>query len=41
MFIDFIKKERDYVTYEDNNRGKILGEGIVGNPFSIIIYGVF
>lgn len=29
MFIDLVKKEHDYVTYGDNSRGKIKGEGIV------------
>lgn len=29
MFIDFIKKEHGYITYEDNNQSKILGKGIM------------
>lgn len=39
-FIKFIHKEQNYVAYEDNNRGKILEEGIVRNSSTIIIYGV-
>lgn len=41
MFIDFIKKERNYIKYEDNNRGNFLGEGIRRNPSTVTIDGVF
>lgn len=37
VFINFVKKDRDFVTHGDNNKGKILGEGIVGNPSTITI----
>lgn len=32
MFIKFDEKKRGHVTYEDNTRGGILGEGIVRIP---------
>lgn len=37
MFIKFYEKESGHVTYGDNTRGKILGEGVVGNPPTIPI----
>lgn len=41
LFIDFVKKACDLVMYGDNNKGKILGEGVVENPSTIIIDDVF
>lgn len=38
--IDFKRKERRYVSYGDNNYGKILGKGVVGNPSTITIKDV-
>jgi len=32
MFIAFTRKERGYLSYGDNNQGKILGKGVVENP---------
>jgi len=37
MFIDFTRKERGFVSYGDNNQGKILGKGTVGNPSTTTI----
>jgi len=28
---DFVSKERGYVTFGDNNKGRIIGEGNIGN----------
>jgi len=28
---DFVSKEGGYVTFRDNNKGKIMGEGNIGN----------
>lgn len=39
-FIEFTPKEDGFVTYGDNNRGKILGSGIVGNPITTTINNV-
>lgn len=41
LFVDFVKKERAFVTYEDKSKGEILGKSVVGNPFIITIDGVF
>ena len=40
MFIKFDHKEIGHVTYEDNTQGIFLGEGVVGNTFTITIEGV-
>jgi hypothetical protein len=40
MFIDFTRKEKGFVSYEDNNRGRILGKGVVGNPSTTTIKDV-
>src|SRR3954470_2341235 len=32
LFVEFQAKKKGIVTYGDNNRGAILGKGIVGNP---------
>jgi len=40
MFINFTRKERRFVSYGDNNQGKILGKGVVGNPSTITIKDV-
>jgi len=40
MFIDFTRKERGFVSYGDNNQGKILGMGVVGNPSTTTIKDV-
>jgi len=40
MFINFTRKERRFVSYGDNNQGKILGTGVVGNPSTITIKDV-
>jgi len=40
MFTDFTRKERGYVSYGDNNQGKILGKGVVGNPSTTTIKDV-
>lgn len=37
MFIKFNEKESVHVTYGDNIRGTILGEGVAGNPSTITI----
>ena len=29
--IDFVSKEREYVTFGDNDKGRIIGEGNIGN----------
>jgi len=28
---DFVSKEGGYVAFEDNNKGRIMGEGNIGN----------
>jgi len=40
MFIDFTRKEKGFVSYGDNNQGKILGKGVVGNPSTTTIKDV-
>jgi len=40
MFIDFTRKERGYVSYGDNNQGKILGKGVGENPSTTTIKDV-
>jgi len=37
MFIDFTRNKRGFVSYGDNNQGKILGKGVVGNPSTATI----
>jgi len=37
MFINFTRKERGFVFYGDNNQGKILVKGAVGNPSTTAI----
>jgi len=37
MFIDFTRNEKWFVSYGDNNQGKILGKGVVGNPSTTTI----
>ncbi|KAI5387532.1 hypothetical protein KIW84_073585 [Lathyrus oleraceus] len=34
LFIDFVPKNKGFVTYGDNNNEAILGKGSVGNPSS-------
>jgi hypothetical protein len=40
LFIEFTPKRKGFVTYGDNNKGAILGEGIVGNPSTTTISDV-
>lgn len=40
MFIKFNEKESGHVTYGDNTKGKIVGEGIVRNPSTITIENI-
>ncbi|KAK2354182.1 gag-protease polyprotein [Trifolium repens] len=40
LFIEFKAKRKGYVTYGDNNKGTILGEGTIGNPSTITISNV-
>jgi len=40
MFIDFTRKEKGFVSYGDNNQGKILGKGVLGNPSTATINDV-
>jgi len=40
MFIYFKRKERGYVSYGDNNQGKILGKIVVGNHSTTTIKDV-
>jgi len=40
MFIEFTRKEKGFVSYGDNNQGKILGKGVVGNPSTTTIKDV-
>jgi len=40
MFIDFTRKEKRFFSYGDNNQGKILGKGVVGNPSTTTIKDV-
>jgi len=40
MFIDFTRKEKGFVSYGDNNQGKILGKGVVRNPSTTTIKDV-
>jgi len=40
MFINFTRKERGFVSYGDNNQGKILDKGVVGNPSTTTIKDV-
>lgn len=40
FMIEFDHKEHCHVTYEDNNKNKVFGENIVGNPSTITIDGV-
>lgn len=37
MFIDFKIKEHEFVSYGDNNKGQILGKGVVVNPSTTTI----
>src|SRR4051812_27017108 len=37
LFYDFVAKKKGFVTYDDNNKGAILGKGSVGNPSSTTI----
>ncbi|RZB42673.1 hypothetical protein D0Y65_053311 [Glycine soja] len=38
--IDFVSKEGGYVTFGDNNKGKIMGEGNIGNQYKTQIKNV-
>src|SRR3954467_1881580 len=40
LFVELHAKKKGYVTYEDNNRGAILGKGSVGNPSTTTITDV-
>jgi len=40
IFIDFTRKERGFVSYGDNNQGKILGKGVMGKPSTTTIKDV-
>jgi len=40
MFIDLTRKEKGFVSYDDNNQSKILGKGVVGNPSTTTIKDV-
>lgn len=37
LFIDFVPKEKGFVTYGDNNKEAIIGKGSVGNSSSTTI----
>jgi len=39
-FINFSLKPDGHVTYGDNNKGKILGKGTIGNESSLLIHDV-
>jgi len=39
-FISISLKQDGYVTYGDNNKGKILGKGTIGNKSSLLIHDV-
>ena len=39
-FIELTPKEKGYVTYGDNNKGKILGIGKIGNSSNLVIDNV-
>jgi len=39
-FSDLMLKYDGYVTYDDNNKGRILGYGEIGDDASIIIHNV-
>ena len=32
---DFVSKDGGYVTFGDNNKGKMMGEGNIGNQYKI------
>ena len=38
--IDFVSKERGYITFEDNNKGNIMGEGNIENQYKTQIKNV-
>lgn len=40
VFIMFDHKENAHVTYEENTRGKILGESVAWNPSPVNIEGI-
>jgi len=39
-FVNIILKQEGHITYEDNNKGKILGKGIIGNENNFLIHDV-
>jgi len=39
-FINLFLKQEGHVTYGDNNKGKILGRGIVGDNNTFLIHDV-
>jgi len=39
-FVNIILKEEGHVTYGDNNKGKILGKGIVGSASNFLVHDV-
>jgi len=39
-FVSITLKQEGHVTYGDNNRGKILGKGTIGNENNFLIYDV-
>ena len=39
-FVNIILKQEGHVTYGDNNKGKILGKGTIGNENNFLIYDV-
>jgi len=39
-FISISIKQDEHVTYGDNNKGKILGKGTIGNENSLLIHDV-
>jgi len=40
-FVNITLKQEGYVIYGDNNKGKILGKGTIGNQNSFMIHDVF
>ncbi len=39
-FVNLILKHEGHVTYEDNNKGKILGRGTIGDKNTFLIHDV-
>jgi len=39
-FVSITLKQEGHVTYGDNNKGKILGKGTIGNENSFLVYDV-